>query len=56
MFQKLAQATIFTTSLILVIGRMAFSAHPITIRQLQEDRKPSTQNVFIVSQLQIRRS
>ncbi|MGA2615441.1 MAG: hypothetical protein ABSG38_18540 [Spirochaetia bacterium] len=54
MFQKLARAVVIAASLILVISRMAFSAQA-TIRPLQAD-KPSAQNVFIVSQLQIRRS
>lgn len=55
MFQKLARAVVIAASLVLVISRMAFPAHAATIRPLQAD-KPSAQNVFIVSQLQIRRS
>ncbi|HUI73229.1 MAG TPA: hypothetical protein VL354_22095 [Spirochaetia bacterium] len=47
MFQKLARATIFAASVILVISRIASTPHP-------EVR--SAQDVFIASQMQIRRS
>jgi len=55
MFQKLARATIFAASVLLVMSRIASSPHPI-VRASPADGSSSAHTVFVVSQLQIRRS
>ncbi|MGO9412520.1 MAG: hypothetical protein ACLQCB_17435 [Spirochaetia bacterium] len=55
MFQKLARATIFAASLILLTSRILFSPNSAVLPRAVADGRLSAQDAF-VSQQQIRRS
>ncbi len=56
MFQKLARAVIICASLILVVSRTVFSAHPAMIRPAMPSPARGADTTCIVGQLPARRA